>query len=282
MKGNKSNITVTKASGHNEPFSIKKLKNSLLAAKATTDEINSIVETLLPKLYQGISTQKIYKEAFRLLRHHSKHHAARYHLKRGMMELGPSGFPFEKFIGELFKHQGYTVEVGKILQGKCVTHEIDVIALKEKQINLIECKYRNQSGLAVDVKTPLYIHARFEDVLANGFISNKGKAFTGWVATNTKFTDDAIAYGNCKGMRLLGWDYPVNNSLKDLVDRSGLYPLTCLTSLTSHEKQWLLANGFVLVKDIYTNQQLLLKAGVKEIRIKAVMDEGAKLCILNE
>ena len=81
-------------------------------------------------------------------------------------------------------------------------------------------------------------------------------------------------------MQLLGWDYPAHNSLKDWVDRTGLYPLTCLTSLTRSEKEWLLSKGYVLVKDIYNNQQLLLKAGVKEIRIKAVSEEGAKLYYL--
>ena len=277
MTTEKNPVSVTKASGQIEPFSIKKLRLSLSRTKATPEEINSIVETLLPKLYQGISTQKIYSEAFRLLRHHSKNHAARYHLKRGIMELGPSGFPFEKFIGELFKHQGYTVVIGKILQGKCVTHEIDVIAGKENHLNLMECKYRNRPGIAVDVKTPLYINSRFEDVLANELLKYNEKTFTGWVITNSRFTTDAIAYANCKGMQLLGWDYPFNNSIKDWVDRTGLYPLTCLTSLTRSEKNWLIAKGYILAKDINNNQQLLLQAGVKEPRIKTVMNEGAKL-----
>ena len=270
-------VSVTKASGQIEPFSIKKLRHSLSKAKATPEEINSVVETLLPKLYQGISTQKIYNEAFRLLTNYSKNHAARYHLKRGIMELGPSGFPFETFIGELFKHQGYNVQVGNILQGKCVTHEIDVIAEKDNQLNLMECKYRNQPGIAVDVKTPLYINSRFEDVLANVALQYRDKIFTGWVVTNSRFTTDAIAYGSCKGMQLLSWDYPFNNSLKDLVDRSGFYPLTCLSTLTRSEKEWLLAKGYVLVKDIYNNDELLLQAGVKKTRMEAVMDEGAKL-----
>jgi hypothetical protein len=197
----------------------------------------------LPKFYEGISTQKIYSEAFRLLTKHSKPNAARYYLKRGIMELGPSGFPFEIFIGELFKHEGFSVQVGKILQGKCVTHEIDVIAEKDNQLNLMECKYRNQPGIAVDVKTPLYINSRFEDVLANVSLGYNKKTFTGWVVTNSRFTTDAITYGNCKGMQLLSWDYPFNNSLKDWVDRTGLYPLTCLTSLSRSEKEWLLAKG---------------------------------------
>jgi hypothetical protein len=277
MTTEKNTVSVTKASGQIEPFSIKKLRHSLSRAKATPEELNLIVETLLPKLYQGISTQKIYSEAFRLLTNHSKTHAARYHLKRGIMELGPSGFPFETFIGELFKHQGFSVQVGKILQGKCVSHEIDVIAEKDNQLNLMECKYRNQPGIAVDVKTPLYINSRFEDVLANVSLKYSEKIFTGWVVTNSRFTTDAIAYGNCKGMQLLSWDYPFNNSLKDWVDRSGLYPLTCLTSLARTEKEWLLAKGYVLVKDIYDNEQLLLQAGVKKTRIKAVMDEAVRL-----
>ena len=277
MKIRKKNIAVTKASGNIESFSVVKLKNSLARAKATTGEINAVIETLLPTLYQGISTQKIYSEAFRLLKQHSKHHAARYYLKRGIMELGPSGFPFEIFISELFKHKGYSVQVGKILQGQCITHEVDLIAEKENEIHLMECKYKNQAGIAVDVKTPLYIHSRFEDVLANKLLSYKQRTFTGWVITNSKFTSDAIAYGSCKGMRLLGWDYPVDNSLKDWIERSGLYPLTCLTSLKRSEMEWLLAKGYVLVKDVYHNQQLLLKAGVKELRIKAVMEEGVKL-----
>lgn len=112
----KNKIVVTKASGVIEPFSIKKLRNSLERAKATSEEINSIIDELLPKLYQEISTKEIYSKAFRLLRNQSKPHTARYYLKRGIMELGPSGFPFEKFIGELFKHQGYIVQVGTIVQ----------------------------------------------------------------------------------------------------------------------------------------------------------------------
>ena len=272
-----NNLKVTKASGSIEPFLIDKLKNSLERANATTDEINTIVETILPKLYNGISTQKIYTEAFRLLRKRSKNNAARFHLKKGIMELGPSGFPFEKLIGEVFKHQGFTVQVGTVLQGKCVTHEIDVIAEKENQLNLMECKYRNQPGIAVDVKTPLYIYSRFQDVLANEFLGYKEKTFTGWVITNSKFTSDSIAYSNCKGMKLLSWDYPLNNSLKDLIDRTGLYPLTCLTSLTRSEKEWLLSKGYVLVKSILNDEKLLLKAGVKAIRMKTVIEEGTKL-----
>ena len=278
MQRNKK-LFVTKASGLTESFSIRKLRKSLARAKATPDEINGIVDTILPRLYQGISTQKIYSEAFRLLRGQSKSNAARYYLKKGIMDLGPSGFPFEKFVGELFRHQGYAVQVGRIVEGKCVQHEIDIIAEKEKELFLMECKYRNQPGIAVDVKTPLYIHARFQDVLAKGLFDTD--RFTGWIVTNSRFTNDALAFGNCKGLRMLGWSYPQQNALKEMIDNSGLYPLTCLTSLTSQEKKTLLAGEYVLIKDIYKNTRLLKKTGLSEKRINTVYEEGHKLCQSN-
>ncbi len=275
----KNKIIVTKASGLTEPFSIDKLKKSLSRSQATPGEIHSIIEAVRPKLYQGISTQKIYNEAFRLLRQLSKSHAARYYLKRGIMDLGPSGFPFERLVGELFTHQGYTVEIGKILQGKCVTHEIDVIAEKENTTVYVECKYRNRPGMAVDVKTPLYIQSRFEDVLE--LRKNKKGIFVGWIATNAKFTRDAIDYALCKKMRLLSWDYPKDNSLRELINEAGLYPLTCLTSLTVAEKQWLLQHDYVLAKDVYQNEKVLLEAGVKHSRLSVIKEDGKKLCLKN-
>ena len=151
-------INVIKASGESEQFSLDKLKNSLTRAHASIEEINAITEALLPKLYEGITTKKIYSEAFRLLRGQSNIKAARYYLKKGLMDFGPTGFPFERFVGEIYKHLGYSVQVGTIIQGKCVTHEIDVIAEKNNEILFVECKYRNQAGFTVDVKTPLYKH----------------------------------------------------------------------------------------------------------------------------
>jgi hypothetical protein len=61
----------------------------------------------------------------------------------------------------------FQTQTGIILEGKCVTHEIDVKAKKDQLLYLMECKYKNQGGVSVDVKVPLYINSRFEDVLDN-------------------------------------------------------------------------------------------------------------------
>jgi hypothetical protein len=273
-------IFVTKASGETVPFLEDKLRNSLLHSGANNSQIDEIIENLSPHLYQGISTKKIYRLAFNKLKDNSKHLAARYHLKRAIMELGPAGYAFEKFIGEILKEQGYSVKVGEIVKGKCVNHEVDVIALANNRHFMIECKYHNQQGIVCDVKIPLYIQARFKDVEEEWIkipVHDK-YIHQGWVVTNTKFSADAIQYGNCARLKLLGWDYPINESLKDLIDNLGLYPITCLTTLTRFEKQKLLDKKIVLCKEIYDNANLLYEIGMNETKIKNAVEEAKQLC----
>ena len=279
MTKKRNQISITKASGEQAFFSPEKLKRSLLNAGASEELAASIVDEIQPKLYGGISTKKIYHIAFNLLKGTSSPLAAKYHLKRGIMELGPSGYPFERFIGEILKRQGYSVKIGEIVKGKCVNHEIDVIAEKDHHHFMIECKYHNQSGTISNVKIPLYIQARFKDVEA-AWIQLPGhgtKFHQGWVVTNTRFSSDAIQYGNCAGLKLLGWDYPSKGSLKELIDTLGLYPITCLTTLTKTEKQNLLDRKIVLCKEICDNEQYLVQAGVNQSRIKNVLKESQQL-----
>ncbi len=277
-KGN--TISITKASGAIVPFSSEKLKISLKRAGADDSDVAEIIAKIKSKLYEGMPTKKIYGIAFSLLKESSRHLAAKYHLKRAIMELGPSGFPFEKYISEILRRQGYKTTVGEIVQGKCVSHEIDVIAELDHHHFMIECKYHNQPGKFSDVKIPLYIQARFKDVEAQWLkLPGHGKKFhQGWVVTNTRFSSDAIQYGTCAGLNLIGWDYPAKGSLKNLIDTLGLYPITCLTSLTKIEKQLLLDKKIVLCKEICDNKQLLIQAGVTPGRIKSVLEEGKQLC----
>lgn len=273
-------ILITKASGEMTPFHEDKLRTSLKRSGADDSQIDQIISEISAQLYYGISTKKIYRLAFNLLKGTSKHFAARYHLKQGIMELGPSGYPFEKFVGEILSQQGFSVEVGQIVKGKCVNHEVDVIALADHHHFMIECKYHNQRGIVCDVKIPLYIQSRFKDVEAEWLKipGHASKIHQGWVVTNTKFSSDAIQYGNCSGLKLLGWDYPAKGSLKELIDEFGLYPITCLTTLSHAEKQQLLDMKIVLCKEICNNQKLLSDIGMNEMKIKKVIEEGQKLC----
>ncbi|MDZ4663387.1 MAG: restriction endonuclease [Bacteroidota bacterium] len=275
----KRDTLITKTSGAVVPFSEEKLRTSLQRSGASKDIIDSILNEIKPKLFQGITTKKIYSIAFNLLKQRSKHVAAKYKLKNAIMELGPSGYSFESFVAEILKHHGYITKVSQVVVGECVNHEIDVVAEKDNTYCMIECKYHNQPGTMSDVKIPLYIQARFQDVEKTWkeLPGHEKMIHQGWVVTNTKFTGDAVKYGTCAGLKLLSWDHPKGKGLKDLIDNSGLYPITCLTTLTKVEKQRLLDAKVVMSTDISEDQRILEKIGIKGNRLLLILNEVQNL-----
>lgn len=273
-------IIITKASGDRVAFSSEKLERSLRRAGASDSIILAIVQKVTKGLFDGITTKEIYHIAFELLKGQTAPIAAKYKLKHAIMELGPSGFPFERYFSEILKHQGFKTEVGKVFKGHCVNHEVDIIAEKGEKYCMIECKFHNQSGYVCDVKIPLYIQSRFMDLkeVWAEFPENKNKLYQGWVVTNTKFTVDAIQYGNCAGLHLVGWDYPDKGSLREQIDHAGLYPLTCLTTISEVEKSKLLGLNIVLCKEINSNHQVLAYIGIAPSRIEHILKESAEIC----
>tara|TARA_R110002051_G_scaffold56638_4_gene105354 strand:+ start:5152 stop:5994 length:843 start_codon:yes stop_codon:yes gene_type:complete len=277
----KNTINIVKHSGDSVPFDVEKLINSLRRAKANEALIQQIVTKIQSDIYEGITTKKIYQIAFKMLKGKSRVSASKYKLKKALMELGPSGFPFEKLVGKIMAHEGFETKVGVIVQGNCVQHEVDVIALKDNNHYMIECKYHSDQGRFCNVKIPLYIHSRFLDV-EKQWERQKGheaKLHKGGVYTNTRFTTDAIQYGKCVGLLLSSWDYPIGSGLKDRIDKLGLHPLTALTTLTKAEKTKLLDNGIVLCKELHENPSLLEKIGVPKPRHKTILEDSEKLCI---
>lgn len=271
------NITITKASGVQDKFSSEKLRASLKKSGADDNTVENILFEIESILYNGISTKKIYQAAFNMLKKGLKSNAGRYNLKRAIMALGPSGFPFEKYIAAIFEWQGYKVQTQLFLEGACVTHEIDVLAENEDHFLLTECKFHNSLGIVSNVKIPLYVHSRYRDV-QNNWQKTSGKPLKCCVVTNTKFSADAVKYAVCAGLRLLSWDYPPKESLRNLIDESGLYPITCLTSLTNKEKETILMEGIVLCKELLKREALLHDLRISLTRIPNILSEIKSLC----
>lgn len=274
-------VKVRKASGEMQAFSEDKLRNSLRRSGASAVVIDGIVNEIQKQLHEGITTKEIYKKAFQLLRKRVRSNAARYSLKKAIMELGPTGFPFERFVGEMLKKQGYTVEVGKTVQGKCVHHEIDVVAEKDDLMVMAECKYHNTQGKICSVQVPLYIQSRFHDIetVWRSEKSNENKRFHGWVVTNTRFSYDAEQYGSCAGLKLIGWDFPHKGSLKEMIETSGLFPVTVITSLSVKQKQQLLEKNIVLCSDLCANPGLLTQLNLDNKSLAKVRDEVNDICM---
>lgn len=273
-------MRVTKFSGEIEPFDESRLYNSLKRVGASNEEIDRILHRVRANMFDKKTTAKIYEEAFSQLKKLSKGTAARYNLKRAIIELGPSGFPFEQFVAALFKHQGYKVENNLLLKGKCVSHELDVLAENERSVLFIECKFHNRQGLKSDVKVAMYYKSRFEDIKAGSSVKSNysDKDPKGFLLTNTRFTEDAIQYSNCENLQLIGWDFPLNQGLKDRVELAGLYPITCLTTIKNSEKMDLIKEGVVMVKDLVRQPDILHRFKMSEVRIKRIIGEADQLC----
>lgn len=269
---------VLKSDGNFEPFNVQKLKNSLQRSGATSEETLSIIGEIEALLYDGIRTQEIYAHAFELLRQSEAVVAARYSLRRALFNLGPTGFPFEDFLARLFAFEGYTTKTRVILQGNCAEHELDVAAYKDDHSFVAEAKFHAHPGIKSDLQVALYSFARLHD-LKNAKIC--GEDICGitelLVVTNTKFTSAAEKYAKCSGLKLLSWDYPKDNNLHDRIQRSGMYPVTVLQTLSQSQKRALIDRGIVVCADLVAKPHLLRHAHISPKRMEAVLAEASSL-----
>lgn len=274
-----SSIYVVKSDGTRELFNVNKLEHSLKRAGASTKSVSDILNHIKSNVSTDISTHEIYKYAFDLLHKDEHPIAIRYSLKRAIMELGPSGFPFEDFVAEIFRQKGFNAKTGQIVKGFCVEHEIDVVAWDDENLIMIEAKFHNELGIKSDLKVALYVKARFDDLSKVTFkygmpLGKERHISEGWLVTNTKFTSTAIEYGSCQGgLRMIGWNYPPVGNLHDMILESKLHPLTCLVSMTGREKKLLLDKGVVLCKTISENQNLLSDIGLTLEKSKKIIAE---------
>lgn len=271
-----SHTLITKADGEREPFDPSKLEHSLQLAGASSTVRARILAHVATELKDGMRTEDIYRHAFELLQ--KEEHvpvAARYSTKRAVFALGPSGFPFEQFLGEILRAHGWKVRTGVALTGRCAPHEVDVLAEKEGRRIGIEAKFHNEVGGRTDIKDALYVHARYEDLKNAPEASSR--VDEGWLVTNTRFTRNAIRYAQCAGLALIGWDYPRTRGLLTLIEEARVHPLTCLTTLSEGEKRRLLDRRIVLCKDIQTTH-VLESHGIRPDKIPQVIEEAKLLC----
>jgi hypothetical protein len=257
---------IKKSDGTIQIFDEKKLITALTKAGAKYIVAKEISDHVLDKCRQAdhpedlVKSEYIYHLAFKQLKNISRRSALKFSLKKAMLELGPSGFPFEEFVAEMWRARGYTAITGQMVFGTCVAHEVDVIAWKNDELVMIEAKYHSDSGSRTDLKTILYVKARYDDIekqtfttksfnlktiadesLKNSHVFEKeaqhdtghdilmGKKLTeGWLITNTHFSDTAIIYANCNNLKIMSYDYPEDNSLQDIVMEYKLYPKHCM------------------------------------------------------
>jgi len=242
-----SPITVTKASGEQEHYDESKLTKSLASSGLSVDVAAQTVEYLKSHMKPGISTGDIHEHISNFLKENAPvNNYYNYGLKRAIMDLGPSGHPLETIVSDALNSKGFQTEVSVIVLGKCVTHEIDVVAKKDNRQFFIECKFHNGPGVKTDIQVALYTYARYLDV-KSAMEQGHGTEITylPWLVTNTKVTSEVLDYAGCVGLELTTWLYPKNNGLADLIIASGLHPITLMYHIPRYKIQQLLVRGIV-------------------------------------
>ncbi len=267
-------MKVIKSTGEEEKFIPKKIYNSVKDAGGSTKLAKEAMALVKKEYHKGITTKEILESLVRFLKKEPGV-SERYDLKRAIMSLGPSGFPFEDFFSSILQHYGFKTKTSNKVKGKAVYHEIDIIAEKNKKF-MIECKYRNQKEGMVKLKPALYTYARFLDVKKHGFDQS-------WLVTNTRCSIDAKKYSHGVHQKITSWKYPEKASLQQLIEKPKLYPITILKNLKKETKEKLYELKILIAKDLlnYPLKELKQKTQLPEKEIQKILDEVRDVCQIN-
>jgi hypothetical protein len=258
---------VVKGNGQKEVYKKEKIAQSLKRLNFNQDEIENILFEIDKHLPSVITTKKLFQFIFNYLKDKKEVASYKYNLKKAILELGPAGYSFEKFIAHLLKLYDYKVKHNVFLTGKCLTYEIDVLAEKDNVTYIGECKFHQQSWQVNDIKVVLYSYARFLDIK-----NEKGNQHP-FIITNTRFTSEVHKFANCYNIKLLSWDFPDEN-LPYLIDNKKAYPLTILDFLPLKSIQKFFTYDIVLIHDFINKDKNYLKkiSGLNEMTIQKTFD----------
>ncbi len=238
-------IIIIKANGEKVRFDVRKVESTCIRAGASPRSAKKIARQIYEQIHHGMTTKQIYGMVLRLLlQTESPAIKQRYRLKESIMLMGPAGFSFETFVGQILEQYGYkTRSINSEVSGRCVIHEVDLIVEtnQDKKRWLVECKYHNLPGKYTGLKESLYTHARFLDLADK--IDNE------MLVCNTKISSDVIRYANCVSQKVLSWRYPQDAGLERMIEDKKLYPITIL-SPTRKELESFFQNKVMIAKDL--------------------------------
>lgn len=270
-------LFVVKRSGEKEPFDENKVRRSMKRVGVPENMHNEVLAHIKQRVNGDgeITTDDLFRHILEFLEPRDRKSSIRFNLRDSIFQLGPTGFPFEQYLARIFEDQGYKVQTGLIMNGDCVKHEIDLLIEKDGHREIIEAKFHNHHAVKSDVQTALYTYARFLDVKEKNHIDNV------WLITNTKLTSDAIAYCNCKGIPVIGWNYPDDGNLQDFVEKPQMYPITILNALSEQEKRRLIEKNVVLCRDLLSkSDEELSDSLIQNDSLQKARDDAKLVCPL--
>ena len=272
-------VYVIKADGRKQIFKKSKVIRTCLRLGATEKEARIVADKVEKEIYDGIKTKKILKLIFKHLKEFKPALKHQIDLRESVCLLRPKP-DFELFVARLLEEYGYEVKTNQIIFGKCIEHEIDVIARKGKETIYVEVKHHINphtfTGLDVFLKT----YATFLDLI-EGYKKGitKIKFDKAMVVCSTKISEHALKYANCKGILYIAWKVPYGKSLENLIENKKLYPITLLKNLELSEQDKLINANFILLKDLIETdfEKLKEKTKLKRKRLEELINTARKI-----
>ncbi|MEM5802039.1 MAG: YraN family protein [Candidatus Aenigmatarchaeota archaeon] len=272
-------IYVTKFDGSKQLFSKEKIIRTCLRMRASLEQAKIIADKIEKKAYDGISTKEILKMIFSFIKEFRPEVSYLIDLREAIAMLRPKP-DFEQYIARLLQEHGYQVITNQIVQGKCVDHEVDIIAKGDREITYVEVKHHIQAHTYTGLDVFLEVKAALDD-LKKGYemknnVFNFNKAL---VVCNTKISDHAKRFASCENIEYLGWRAPENKGIESLIEEKKLYPITFLKILKPIETFALLNSGVITLKDLVKSNlhDLKRKTHIKEKRLNEILRVASEI-----
>ena len=238
-------LYVRKKDGRIEPFTRSKIISTCIRAGGTYDVCCTITKEIERKFGGIIDSGYLLSYVRNRLKELGLYEAyIRYPLKEALYSL--EGKEFEWYVARLLALEGYRVtkKDSLTIQGKCIEHEIDVLAERDRTTYIVECKHHMDLQILTDLTAVMKHYARFLD------IKHRFRKPVPMVITNTKFTPHAIRYSRCVGMILIGWNVPYSRGINAIIEKHKAYPLT-LFNIEKYYRDLLRDHKIYTTLDLY-------------------------------
>ena len=268
-------VSVTKFDGTRQPFDKNKIVRTCLRMGATRTVAESIAEEIETRIYDSIETKKILQMIFKRLRKHKPVIRHQIDLRKALSLLNPAP-DFERFIQLLLSEHNYEVTPNQVVKGRCVEHEVDAVARKNGKTCIVEVKHHHKYHTPTSLDVSRISRAVFEDVTeAYELGLNNLKIDYALIVCNTKLSEHAKRYADCRGISHIGWSSPPNHDLQTMIEEKKLYPITFLKGLNAKTRNKLVHNGVILLKQLTekTPKELRRQTGISKEKLGSIVDK---------
>ena len=135
--------------------------------------------------------------------------------------------------------------------------------------------YKYHTPTSLDVSR--ISRAVFEDVTEGYELGlNKLKIDYAMIVCNTKLSEHAKRYADCRGIRHIGWSSPPNHDLQTMIEEKKLYPITFLKELNAEIRNKLAHNRVILLKQLTEKNptELRRQTGISKEKLESIVGKA--------